>query len=59
MALGFAAAAAGLVLYFIGSRMAGVLLLIAGISILVIAWKVSDIIFKVEMKELSKNRKNE
>ena len=57
MALGLAAAAAGLVLYFFGSRTVGVLLLIAGVAILVIAWKISDVIFKVEMKEMSKKRK--
>ena len=54
MAAGIVSAAVGIILYFSGHATAGILALIAGISVLVITLTVYNVLFKIDMMEKCK-----
>ena len=58
MAVGFIAAAAGLIVYFLLSRSAGVALLIIGVALLVISFSISNVFYKIKVLDMMKQRKN-
>ena len=58
MAVGFIAAAAGLIAYFMLNKSAGIALLIIGVALLIITFSISNALFKIKMIEMMKNRKN-
>jgi len=57
MAAGFAMVAAGIAVYFLLSVLGGVLLAIAGITVLMITLRVADVFFKMKMIESQEERK--
>ncbi|MCL2032662.1 MAG: hypothetical protein FWH45_01480 [Methanomassiliicoccaceae archaeon] len=57
MAIGLIAAAAGVAVYFMSSKLAGVLLMVAGISVLIITWTIAGVFFQIKMREEYKERK--
>jgi hypothetical protein len=57
MGSGFAVAAAGVAVYLHGTELAGVLLSIAGVSLLIVTFTVSNLFFKIKMMEMHENRK--
>jgi len=61
MTAGAIAAVAGAVVLFTVNRAAGVLILIVGISLLVIGFSVSNVLYKIKMVELfeGRNKSNE
>jgi len=58
MAVGFIAAAVGLIAYFMLNKSAGIALLIIGVALLIITFSISNALFKIKMIEMMKNRKN-
>ncbi len=57
MAAGIILAIAGLCLYFLNYQLAGVLVLILGIAIVMISWSISNVFYRIRMKELMDSRK--
>lgn len=53
---GAAAACIGFMIYLIGHTLIGILILIAGISMLMIGWSVSNFFFRMDMKDLFENK---
>ena len=51
MAVGIVSSAAGIILYFSGHATAGILVLVAGISVLLITLTVYDVLFKIDIME--------
>jgi len=55
MAVGAVVSCAGILLFLMGSKIPGIVVLVVGIAVIMISWTVSNFFYSLDMKNLVEN----